>query len=66
LVGTARRCPVPRDSRDEDEAALVENGHLFKEELSERVTVVDIPNAGDLQPLGAPRPVADAVIAFAR
>jgi len=49
-----------------DEAAPVENGRLLKEELGERVTVVDIPNAGHLQPREAPGPVADAVIAFAR
>lgn len=49
-----------------DEAAPVANGHLLKQELGERVTVVDIPNAGHLQPLEAPGPVVDAVIAFAR
>jgi pimeloyl-ACP methyl ester carboxylesterase len=49
-----------------DEAAPVENGHLLKEELGERGTVVDIPNAGHLQPLEAPGPVAETVIAFAR
>lgn len=49
-----------------DEAAPVENGHLLKQELGERVTVIDIPNAGHLQPLEAPRPVAEATIAFAR
>ena len=49
-----------------DEAAPAENGHLLKEELGDRVTVVDIPNAGHLQPLEAPQPVAAAVVAFAR
>jgi pimeloyl-ACP methyl ester carboxylesterase len=49
-----------------DEAAPVENGHLLKQELGQRVTIVDIPNAGHLQPLEAPGPVAKAVIAFAR
>jgi pimeloyl-ACP methyl ester carboxylesterase len=49
-----------------DEAAPAENGHLLKEELGDRVTVVDIPNAGHLQPLEAPGPVAEAVIAFSR
>ena len=49
-----------------DEAAPVENGHLLKEELGDRVTLVDIPEAGHLQPLEAPGPVADAIIAFAR
>ena len=49
-----------------DEAAPVENGHLLKQELGSRVTVVDIPGAGHLQPLEAPGPVADAVIAFVR
>lgn len=48
-----------------DEAAPVANGHLLKEELGDRVTVVDIPDAGHLQPLEAPEPVAKAVIAFA-
>jgi pimeloyl-ACP methyl ester carboxylesterase len=49
-----------------DEAAPVANGHLLKEELGDRVTVVDIPDAGHLQPLEAPGPVADAIIAFGR
>jgi pimeloyl-ACP methyl ester carboxylesterase len=49
-----------------DEAAPAANGHLLKEELGDRVTVVDIAGAGHLQPLEAPRPVADAIIAFAR
>jgi pimeloyl-ACP methyl ester carboxylesterase len=49
-----------------DEVAPVENGHLLKEELGERVTLIDIPNAGHLQPLEAPGPVAEAVIAFGR
>jgi pimeloyl-ACP methyl ester carboxylesterase len=49
-----------------DEAAPVENGHLLKKELGDRVTVVDIPDAGHLQPLEAPVPVAEAVVAFAR
>jgi pimeloyl-ACP methyl ester carboxylesterase len=49
-----------------DHAAPVENGHLLREELGERVTIIDIPNAGHLQPLEAPGPVADATIAFAR
>lgn len=49
-----------------DQAAPVENGHLLKQELGQRVTIVDIPNAGHLQPLEAPGPVAEAVIAFAR
>lgn len=49
-----------------DAAAPAENGHLLKEELGERVTLVDIPGAGHLQPLEAPGPLADAVIAFAR
>jgi pimeloyl-ACP methyl ester carboxylesterase len=47
-----------------DEAAPVENGHQLKQELGERVTLVDIPGAGHLQPLEAPGPVAEAVIAF--
>jgi pimeloyl-ACP methyl ester carboxylesterase len=49
-----------------DAAAPVENGHLLAEELGDRVTLVDIPGAGHLQPLEAPGPVAEAVIAFAR
>lgn len=49
-----------------DEAAPAENGHLLKKELGDRVTVVDIPNAGHLQPLEAPKPIAEAVISFAR
>jgi pimeloyl-ACP methyl ester carboxylesterase len=49
-----------------DQAAPAENGHLLKEELGDRVTVVDIPNAGHLQPLEAPAPVAEAIISFAR
>jgi pimeloyl-ACP methyl ester carboxylesterase len=49
-----------------DEAAPAENGHLLKKELGSRVTLVDIPGAGHLQPLEAPVPVAEAVIAFAR
>lgn len=49
-----------------DEAAPAENGHLLKKELGDRVTVVDIPDAGHLQPLEAPGPVAEAVIAVAR
>jgi pimeloyl-ACP methyl ester carboxylesterase len=49
-----------------DQAAPVENGHLLKQELGQRVTIVDVPNAGHLQPLEAPGPVAEAVIAFAR
>jgi pimeloyl-ACP methyl ester carboxylesterase len=48
-----------------DEVAPVANGHLLKDELGDRVTLVDIPDAGHLQPLEAPGPVADAVIAFA-
>lgn len=49
-----------------DQAAPVENGHLLRDELGDRVSVIDIPNAGHLQPLEAPGPVAHAVIAFAR
>jgi pimeloyl-ACP methyl ester carboxylesterase len=49
-----------------DEAAPVANGHLLKDELGDRVTLIDIPDAGHLQPLEAPGPVADAIIAFAR
>jgi pimeloyl-ACP methyl ester carboxylesterase len=49
-----------------DQVAPVENGRLLKEELGERVTLIDIPNAGHLQPLEAPGPVAEAVIAFGR
>jgi pimeloyl-ACP methyl ester carboxylesterase len=49
-----------------DAAAPVENGHLLKEELGDRVTLVDIPGAGHLQPLEAPGPVADAIISFVR
>ena len=49
-----------------DEAAPPENSYLLKKELGQRVTLVDIPNAGHLQPLESPGPVADAVIAFAR
>jgi pimeloyl-ACP methyl ester carboxylesterase len=49
-----------------DEAAPVANGHLLKEELGDRVTVVDVPDAGHLQPIEAPGPVAQAVIAFVR
>jgi pimeloyl-ACP methyl ester carboxylesterase len=48
-----------------DQAAPVENGYLLRQDLGERVTLVDIPNAGHLQPLEAPVPVAQAVIAFA-
>jgi pimeloyl-ACP methyl ester carboxylesterase len=48
-----------------DQTAPAKNGQLLKEELGERVTVIDIPNAGHLQPLGAPGPVAEAIIAFA-
>jgi pimeloyl-ACP methyl ester carboxylesterase len=62
LVGTARRRPVPRDSRDEGRS----RARREREELGERGTVVDIPNAGHLQPLEAPGPVAETVIAFAR
>jgi pimeloyl-ACP methyl ester carboxylesterase len=47
-----------------DEAAPIENGRLLKKELGDRVTLVEIPNAGHLQPLEAPDPVAAAVIAF--
>jgi pimeloyl-ACP methyl ester carboxylesterase len=49
-----------------DEAAPTENGHLLKGELGDRVTLVDIPDAGHLQPLEVPEPVAQAIIAFAR
>jgi pimeloyl-ACP methyl ester carboxylesterase len=49
-----------------DAAAPAENGHLLKEELGDRVTLVDIPGAGHLQPLEAPQPIAEAIIAFAR
>jgi pimeloyl-ACP methyl ester carboxylesterase len=49
-----------------DEAAPVQNGHLLKKELGDRVTVIDIPNAGHLQPLEAPAPVAEAIISFVR
>lgn len=42
----------------QDEAAPIENGHLLKQELGDRVTLVDIPAAGHLQPLEAPGPVA--------
>ena len=49
-----------------DQAAPVENGQLLRDELGDRVTVVDIPDAGHLQPLEAPGPVAEATIAFAR
>jgi pimeloyl-ACP methyl ester carboxylesterase len=48
-----------------DEAAPAENGHLLKAELGDRVTLVDIPGAGHLQPLEAPEPIAKAVINFA-
>jgi pimeloyl-ACP methyl ester carboxylesterase len=48
-----------------DEVAPVANGHLLKDELGDRVTLVDILDAGHLQPLEAPGPVADAIIAFA-
>jgi pimeloyl-ACP methyl ester carboxylesterase len=47
-----------------DEVAPVENGHLLARELDGRVTVVDVPGAGHLQPLEAPGPVAAAVIEF--
>jgi pimeloyl-ACP methyl ester carboxylesterase len=47
-----------------DEAAPVENGYLLKEELGDRVTIVDIPDAGHIQPLEAPGQVAEAIIAF--
>jgi pimeloyl-ACP methyl ester carboxylesterase len=49
-----------------DEAAPPENGHLLKQELGDRVTVVDIPDAGHLQPLEAPAPVAAAILSFLR
>jgi pimeloyl-ACP methyl ester carboxylesterase len=49
-----------------DEAAPVENGHLLKDELGDRVTLIDIAGAGHLQPLEAPGPVAEAIVAFAR
>ncbi len=49
-----------------DQSAPVANGHLLKEELGDRVTLVDIADAGHLQPLEAPGPVAEAIIAFVR
>jgi pimeloyl-ACP methyl ester carboxylesterase len=49
-----------------DEAAPVANGHLLKEEIGDRVTLIDIPGAGHLQPLEAPGPVADAIREFVR
>jgi pimeloyl-ACP methyl ester carboxylesterase len=50
----------------QDQAAPAANGHLLKEELGDRVTLVDIADAGHLQPLEAPGPVAEAIIEFAR
>lgn len=50
----------------DDAAAPAENGHLLAEELGDRVTLVDVPGVGHLQPLEAPGAVADAVVAFAR
>jgi pimeloyl-ACP methyl ester carboxylesterase len=50
----------------DDEAAPIANGHLLKQELGDRVTLVDIPGAGHLQPLEAPGPVVDAIKAFVR
>jgi predicted membrane protein len=47
-----------------DQSAPPANGHLLQEELGDRVTLVDIPNAGHLQPLEAPSAVADAVVSF--
>ena len=52
--------------RLKDGSAPPENGHLLKKELGDRVTLVDIENAGHLQPLEAPGPVAEAIISFAR
>ncbi|NPD06546.1 alpha/beta hydrolase [Nocardioides sp. zg-1308] len=48
----------------DDAPAPPANGHLLKDELGDRVTVVDIPDAGHLQPLEAPSVVAEAVISF--
>jgi hypothetical protein len=41
-----------------DEVAPAENGYSLKAELGDRVTGVDIPNAGHLQPLQAPKEVS--------
>ena len=49
-----------------DEAAPAENGHLLQMELGDRVTVVDLPDVGHLQPIEAPGSVAAAVIDFTR
>lgn len=49
-----------------DEAAPAANGHLLQEELGDRVTLIDIAGAGHLQPVEAPKPVADAIVSFAR
>jgi pimeloyl-ACP methyl ester carboxylesterase len=49
-----------------DESAPLANGHLLKEQLGDRVTLVDIEGAGHLQPLEAPGPVAEAILSFIR
>jgi pimeloyl-ACP methyl ester carboxylesterase len=48
----------------DDEAAPPGNGHAMREQLGERVRVVDLPHAGHFLPLEQPEAVARAVSEF--
>ncbi len=48
----------------DDQAAPPENGMLLKQELGERVTLVEMPKAGHLVLVEQPQQVADAVLSF--
>jgi pimeloyl-ACP methyl ester carboxylesterase len=48
----------------DDEAAVPGNGHALREQLGERVRVVDLPHAGHFMLLEQPEAVAAAVLGF--
>ena len=48
----------------DDQAAVPANGHALREQLGERVRVVDLPQAGHFMLLEQPHAVARAVLAF--
>jgi pimeloyl-ACP methyl ester carboxylesterase len=48
----------------DDQAAVPSNGHALREQLAERVRVVDLPHAGHFMVLEQPEAVARAVLEF--
>ena len=59
-----RHCPLLVIQGLDDEVAPPGNGHALREQLGERVRVVDLPHAGHFLLLEQPEAVARAVSEF--